>query len=74
MTDNVPPDSKKKWMNRRRMAWICVGAGVTYPFLAAAFIPDTIVEKVTWAFYSFIGGIAFAYMGFTSVDQIWGKK
>lgn len=59
------PDPKQKWANMRRMSYICLVAGVAYPFLSVSFEKEVVLGLAPF-FYSFVVLPILAYMGFSS--------
>ena len=63
------PNPERRWQNMRRMAWLCVGAGLMYP-LFALLVDVADLVAVAPFFYLFATSIVGAYMGFST----WGDK
>jgi hypothetical protein len=74
VTDEPSQNPKTKWKNRRWMAWAAMVSGLTFPFVAAQLMSEAQLDKVIWPFFSFIGMVVGAYVGATSIADIWGKK
>jgi len=62
------PNPKQHWKNRRRMAWICLFAGVCYPGLVLA-TNDPVIGTIAGPYLIFCGGVIAAYIGFASLEQ-----
>lgn len=63
-----------RWKNRRRMAWIALVAGVTFPVvvLLAMLIGDVSpLVSIAAPYLVFIGSVVGAYIGFSTVDDKW---
>jgi hypothetical protein len=61
-------NSKDRWKNRRRMAWLAMVAGVCYPLLLWVSQSDQI-GSVAGPFYVFITGVVASYIGWASWDD-----
>jgi hypothetical protein len=59
-----------RWKNRRRMAWLALLAGLTFPVLLLATESDQL-GAVAGPFYIFVGAVVGAYIGFATVDDKW---
>lgn len=64
------PTAIDRWKNRRRMAWAALVAGLAYPLLLWVTDSDQL-GAVSMPFYTFVGGVVFAYIGFATVDDKW---
>lgn len=73
MTDNNQ-NPKLKWRNRRWMAWACLVSALVFPFLGALVLSEEKYDLAMWPFFSFVGMVVGAYVGATSIADIWGKK
>lgn len=65
-----------RWRNRRKMAWICLWAGVSFPaWLLMAMLVGDAAPLVTIAtpYLLFIGSVVGAYIGFATIDDKWQK-
>lgn len=62
-----------RWKNRRRMAWMCAGAGIGYPLLVLASNSRELGE-IAIPFYMFISAVVGAYIGFATVDDKWMRQ
>lgn len=63
-----------RWKNRRKMAWICLWAGVSFPawLLMAMLIGDVSpLVSIATPYLVFIGSVVGAYIGFATVDDKW---
>lgn len=58
-----------RWKNRRRMAWLALIGGLSFP--ALMLVKD--LASIAGAFYLFTGSIVGAYIGFATVDDKWQK-
>lgn len=58
-----------RWKNRRRMAWVCMFAGVGYPLLVLASNSRELGE-IAMPFYMFISAVVGAYVGFATWDDV----
>lgn len=61
-----------RWVNRRRMAWICLISAVMYPLLVL-FTDSTQLKDIATPFYMFVSAVVGAYIGFATVDDKWMK-
>lgn len=59
-----------RWVNRRRMAWLALVAGLTYPLLVLV-TDSTQLKDIATPFYMFVSAIVGAYIGFATVDDKW---
>jgi uncharacterized integral membrane protein len=66
-------NSSKRWKNRRRMAWIAMICGCLYPLLILV-VDNVDLTEIAWPFYTFLGAIVGAYVGFSTVDDKWQRK
>ena len=66
------PDPKARWKNRRRMAWICLIAGISYPSLILL-SENTQLGEIAMPFYLFVGAVVGSYIGFSTADDAWKK-
>jgi hypothetical protein len=62
-----------RWKNRRRMAWICMVAAVSYPLLVLA-SDSRQLGDIAVPFYMFVSAVVGAYIGFATVDDHWQKQ
>jgi hypothetical protein len=62
-----------RWKNRRRMAWICMFAAVSYPLLVL-FTESRELGSIAVPFYMFVSAVVGAYIGFATVDDHWQKQ
>jgi uncharacterized membrane protein len=61
-----------RWKNRRRMAWLALVGGMAFP--AIILITDsTQLGAIAWPFYTFVGAVVGAYVGFATADDKWQK-
>jgi hypothetical protein len=67
------PNPADRWKNRRRMAWIAMSCGCVYPIFALL-TGSPHVAEIAWPFYSFIGLVVGAYVGFATVDDHWRRR
>jgi hypothetical protein len=63
-------NSKDRWKNRRRMAWMAFWAGVLFPLLLWLTDSDQI-GAVAGPFFLFVGSVVGAYIGFATLDDKW---
>jgi len=65
-----------RWRNRRKMAWICLWAGVSFPVLLFAATlageADPLVA-IAVPYLLFVSSVVGAYIGFATVDDKWQK-
>jgi len=59
---------KDRWKNRRRMAWLALLAGLAYPLLLLYTQSDQL-GVVAAPFYTFVGAVVVAYVGFATWDD-----
>lgn len=59
-----------RWVNRRRMAWIALLSGVTYPLLVLV-TDSQQLKDIAVPFYMFVSAVVGAYIGFATVDDKW---
>lgn len=64
---------KERWVNRRRMAWISLIAGIIYPLLVL-FTDSPQLKDIAVPFYMFVSAVVGAYIGFSTVDDKWQKE
>lgn len=62
-----------RWKNRRRMAWLCMGAGIGYPLLVLGTNSRELGE-IAIPFYMFVSAVVGAYIGFATVDDKWRSE
>lgn len=62
-----------RWKNRRRMAWLCMGAGISYPLLVLGTNSKELGE-IAIPFYMFVSAVVGAYIGFATVDDKWMRQ
>lgn len=62
-----------RWKNRRKMAWICVLSGCLYPILVL-FTKSQELSAIAWPYYTFVGSVAGAYIGFATFDDRWREQ
>lgn len=62
-----------RWKNRRKMAWICIIAALTFPLLILASESPTL-GQIAFPFYGFVAGVVMTYIGGAVVDDHWQKK
>lgn len=65
-------DKLDRWKNRRRMAWLSLIAGLGYPALLL-YTSSEQLGTVAAPFYTFVGLVVGAYIGFATVDDKWQK-
>lgn len=61
-----------RWRNRRRMAWLSLIAGLTFPLLIL-FTDSAQLKDIAVPFYMFVSAVVGAYIGFATVDDKWQK-
>ena len=66
-------NEQDRWKNRRRMAWLCMGAGIGYPLLVLGTNSKELGE-IAIPFYMFVSAVVGAYIGFATVDDKWRKE
>lgn len=67
-------DTRDRWKNRRRMAWLSLIAGLLFPLLLLYTESDQL-GSVAGAFYVFVTGVVASYIGWSSMDDKWlGEK
>jgi len=57
-----------RWKNRRRMAWLAMAGGLAFPLLVL-FTASEQVSGIAAAFYTFVGAVVGAYVGFATWDD-----
>jgi hypothetical protein len=57
-----------RWKNRRRMAWLAMIGGLSFPLLVL-FTSSEQVSALAGAFYTFVGMVVGAYVGFATWDD-----
>lgn len=57
-----------RWKNRRRMAWLALLAGLSFPLLLLYTESDQL-GSVAGAFYVFVSSVVGAYIGFATWDD-----
>ena len=73
MEENVSkPDSKSRWQNRRRMAWIALSSILIVTILAFFIVAESrlkLLGDVINMFYLSMASIVGAYVGFATLDK-----
>ena len=73
MEENDPkPDSKSRWQNRRRMAWIALSSILIVTILAFFVVAESrlkLLGDVINMFYLSMASIVGAYVGFATLDK-----
>ena len=64
---------KDRWVNRRRMAWLSLLAGLAFPLLVLFTASDQL-GSIAGAFYVFVSAVVGSYIGFATVDDKWHKN
>lgn len=64
---------KDRWVNRRRMAWLSLVAGLAFPLLVLFTASDQL-GSIAGAFYVFVSAVVGSYIGFATVDDKWHKN
>lgn len=69
------PDPNRRWRHRRRIAYLCLAAGLLYPFalagLAAVSAPAAGgVESLAMPFYLFVSAPIAVYIAGATVETI----
>jgi len=65
--------AKDRWVNRRRMAWLALLAGLAYPVLLLLTESDQ-VAGVAMPFYTFVTGVLASYFGWATWDDVAQRK
>jgi len=66
------PDSKSRWQNRRRMAWIALSSILVVTILAFFVVAESrlkLLGDVINMFYLSMASIVGAYVGFATLDK-----
>lgn len=66
------PDSKSRWKNRRRMAWIALSSILVVTILAFFVVAESrlkLLGDVINMFYLSMASIVGAYVGFATLDK-----
>ena len=66
------PDSKSRWQNRRRMAWISLSSILVVTILAFFVVAESrlkLLGDVINMFYLSMASIVGAYVGFATLDK-----
>jgi len=63
---------KDRWVNRRRMSWLAVIAGLLYPLLVLV-TDNTQLKDIAGPFYLFVSAVVGAYIGFATIDDKWTR-
>lgn len=61
-----------RWVNRRRMSWLSLAAGLLYPLLVLV-TDSTQLKDIAGPFYLFVSAVVGSYIGFATVDDKWSK-
>ena len=73
MEEETPkPDSKSRWQNRRRMAWIALTSILVVTVLAFFVVAESrlkLLGDVINMFYLSMASIVGAYVGFATLDK-----
>lgn len=64
------PNPIDRWRNRRRMAWLALVGGLSYPLLLLA-TESPQLGAIAPHFYLFTGAVVGAYIGFATADDKW---
>lgn len=64
---------RDRWKNRRRMAWLAMIAGVSYPLLLL-YTDSAQLGTVAAPFYVFVTGVVASYIGWVSWDDVSTEK
>jgi len=64
--------TRDRWINRRRMAWMSLIAGLTYPLLVLV-TDSTQLKDIAGPFYMFVSAVVGSYIGFATIDDKWNK-
>lgn len=62
------PDTDR-WKNRRKMAWLSMGAGLLFPLLILTSESPTL-GQIALPFYGFVGAIVLGYIGCATYDDL----
>jgi len=62
-----------RWKNRRRMAWMALVGGLSFPVLVL-FTSSPQLGEIAWPYLTFVGSVVGAYIGFTTADDKWQRK
>jgi hypothetical protein len=65
-------DHVDRWKNRRRMAWVSLVAGLSFPLLLLV-TDSKQLGDIAMPFYMFVSAVVGAYIGFATVDDKWQK-
>jgi hypothetical protein len=60
-----------RWKNRRRMAWITLLSGVSFPLLILGSESPTL-GQIALPFYGFVAGVVMAYIGAATYEDTKG--
>lgn len=63
-------EQNDRWKHRRRMAYGAFLGGMAFPVLV---LINTDVSEIAVSFYTFVGAIVGAYIGFATADDKWQK-
>ena len=66
--------TRERWKNRRRMAWVCMWAGICYPLLLIAQVDGATLSQISMPFYAFAGLVVSVYIGAATTDDYLQKK
>lgn len=69
---NTEFDPIDHWVNRRRMAWLALLAGLAFPVLLLL-TESPQLGAVAGHFYLFAGAVVGAYIGFATLDDKWQR-
>jgi hypothetical protein len=61
-----------RWRNRRKMAWLAMGAGLLFPALLL-FTNSSQLGTIAGPFYIFVGMVVATYIGAAVVDDHWQR-
>lgn len=70
--NNISPDPKLRWQNRRRMAWLSLTSILIVTILAFFVVPESrlkLLGDVINMFYLSMASIVGAYVGFATLDK-----
>lgn len=63
---------KDRWVNRRRMSWLSLVAGLLYPLLVLV-TDSSQLKDIAGPFYLFVSAVVGSYIGFATIDDKWNK-
>lgn len=65
------PNEVDRWKNRRKMAWITLLSGVSFPLLILS-TESSVLGQIALPFYGFVMGVVMTYIGAATYEDTKG--